>query len=224
VELQEAHKRRIEAESAPQRLFGAHASDKEDLAEDELTAMRTEAETYVADLVAGAQRRVIFVDPDFGRREMQNYALRVMRDGVDVKILTGARCMSDTPRPGDTGSEATGELVGSSAAHGIHMLTQLRHVQSKLGRGAPEVFVMPGSRKPLFHDRFVVIDDIVWASGPSFNELGERIGLISRIHEPLSVIAAIERALLRSQSLADWIAQSGIGDHPQGGGPDATEV
>jgi hypothetical protein len=53
-----------------------------------------------------------------------------------------------------------------------------------------------------------VIDDVVWASGPSFNELGERIGLISRVHEPQSVISAIERALSRSQSLADWVAQS----------------
>jgi hypothetical protein len=76
VELQEARKHRIQVESAPQRLFGAHASDKEDL-----TAMRAEAEAYVAGLVAGAQRRVIFVDPDFSQREMQNYALRVMRDG-----------------------------------------------------------------------------------------------------------------------------------------------
>ena len=81
---------------------------------------------------------------------------------------------------------------------------------------------MPWSGKPLFHDRFVVIDDIVWASGPSFNELGERIGLISRVHEPGSVIAAIERALLRSQSLADWI--DGPGLDPPAGGPDAAGV
>jgi hypothetical protein len=63
VELQEARKDRIRVESAPQRLFGALESDKEDL-----TAMRAEAEAYVARLVAGAQRRVVFVDPDFGLR------------------------------------------------------------------------------------------------------------------------------------------------------------
>jgi len=67
---------------------------------------------------------------------------------------------------------------------------------------------MPGSNKPLFHDRFLVVDDIVWAFGPSFNELGERIGLISRVHEPKAVITAIIGALQQSPSLADWMAQS----------------
>jgi hypothetical protein len=226
VELQEARKRRIQVESAPQRLFGAYASDKEDLTEEELTVMRAEAEAYVAGLVAAAQRRVIFVDPDFGLREMQNYALRVMRDEVDVKILTGARRMRDTPRPVDSAREASPDpqhAAASPVAHGVHLLAQLRHVQSKLGRGAPGVFVMPGSSKPLFHDRFVVIDDVVWASGPSFNELGERIGLVSRVHEPGSIIAAIERVLLRSPSLADWLVQVGL-EGPQAGGSNAPDI
>lgn len=223
VELQEARKHRIQTESAPQRLFGVHMNDKEALTEEDLTAMRAEAEAYVADLVAGAQRRVIFVDPDFGLREMQNYALRVMRHGVDVKILTGASRMRD---PDDSVVEPRADLQERTPARvrrGARLLEQLRQVQSKLGHGAPEVFVMPGSRKPLFHDRFLVIDNTVWASGPSFNELGERIGLISRVHEPRSVIAAIERALVRSQTLVDWIAQSEL-DDLQGGGPDASDV
>ena len=82
---------------------------------------------------------------------------------------------------------------------------------------------MPGSRKPVFHDRFLVIDDVVWASGPSFNELGERIGLISQVHEPRIVIAAIERALERSKLLADWITQAGLPELNLGG-PDATHA
>jgi hypothetical protein len=226
VELQEAHRRRLEMESAPQRLFGARAIDKEELTEEELTAMRAEAEDYVAGLVTGAQRRVIFVDPDFGLREMQNYALRFVRDGVDVKILTGAKRLRYKSRPGHDASGASPDAEDTAAplaAHGVHLLAQLQHIHSKLSRGVPEVFVMPGSSKPLFHDRFVVIDDVVWTSGPSFNELGERIGLMSRVHEPRSIIAAIERALEQSKSLADWIAQSGL-DDTQTGEPDAADV
>jgi hypothetical protein len=89
-ELQEARKDRLQQQSAPQRLFGVHQADKDELTGEDLVGMRSEAESYVANLVAGAQRRLIFVDPDFGVRELQNYALRVMRDGVDVTILTGA--------------------------------------------------------------------------------------------------------------------------------------
>jgi hypothetical protein len=222
IELQESRKRRIRMESALQRLFGAHESDKDELTEDDLVQMRAEAEGYVAGLVAGAGRRVIFVDPDFGLRELQGYALRVMRDGVAVKVLTGARRMRDTSKPGGTVVKAppdAQEATASGGPHGVHLLKQLRHVQNQLGRAAPEVFVMPGSSKPLFHDRFIVIDDEVWTSGPSFNELGERIGMVSRVHEPQSVIAAIERVLQRSPSLADWIDQAAL-QNPTDGGPD----
>ena len=107
VELQEARKDRLQRQSAPQRLFGVHETDKDDLAGDDLVRMRGDAEIrHVANLVAGAQRRVIFVDPDFGMRELQNYALRVMRDGVEVTILTGAPHMRKA-RPDDSAEEAS---------------------------------------------------------------------------------------------------------------------
>lgn len=208
VELQEARKDRVRQQSAPQRLFGSYESDKDDLTGDDLFRMRGDAEAYVANLVAVAQRRVIFVDPDFGVREFQNYALRVMRDGVAVKILTGAPNMRKA-RPVDDITDASAvEQTVPSSPPGVLLLHQLQHVQGRLGLRAPEVFVMPGSRKPIFHDRFLVIDDVVWASGPSFNELGERIGIISQVHEPRNVIAAVERALDNAKPLAKWVDEN----------------
>ena len=207
IKLQEARKVRVQRQSAPQRLFGSYESDKYELSSDDLVRMRGEAEAYVANLVAMAHRRVIFVDPDFGVREFQNYALRVMRDGVAVKILTGAPHMRKA-LPGDDITDASAaEQTAPSAPPGVLLLHQLKHVQGELGRGAPEVFVIPGSRKPIFHDRFLVIDDVVWASGPSFNELGERIGIISQVHEPRNVIAAVERAVERAKPLAEWVTE-----------------
>jgi hypothetical protein len=52
----------------------------------------------------------------------------------------------------------------------------------------------------------LVIGKEVWALGPSFNELGERIGLISRVHYAQPVIEAIEGVLKRSTPLAEWSA------------------
>jgi len=208
VELQDARKDRVRRQSAPQRLFGSYENDKDELSGGDLIRMRREAEAYVANLVTNAQRRVIFVDSDFGVREFQNYALRVMRVGVAVKILTGAPNMRKAQPVDDiTDASAVDQTVPSSPP-GVLLLHQLQHVQGKLGLRAPEVFVMPGSRKPIFHDRFLVIDDVVWASGPSFNELGERIGLISQVHEPRNVIAAVERALVNAQPLAKWVDEN----------------
>jgi hypothetical protein len=223
VQLQEDRRDRIAIESAPQRLFGAYEIDKDELTENDLSMKRADAEDYVTGLVSAALRRVIFVDPDFGLRELQNYALRVIRDSVEVKILTSARRMRDSVAPANSpmGQSEDANLMGIPApTHGVHLLAQLRHLHSRLGREVPEVFVMPGSNKPRFHDRFVVIDDVVWTCGPSFNELGERIGLISRAHEPRVIITAIEQVLCQSQSLADWVDQSTSQD-PLDGGHDA---
>jgi hypothetical protein len=218
VELQEVRKDRIRRESAPQRLFGVHDADKDELTTEQLGQRRAEAEAYVAGLVVGARRRVIFVDPDFGVREFQNYALRVMRDGVAVTILTGAPHMRKA-RP-DEEADDTAPLPPP----GIQLLHQLRHVESKLGEAAPKVSVMAGSRKPVFHDRFLVVDDIVWALGPSFNELGERIGLISKVHEPRIVIEAVERALGDASALKDWVANSGLTSVSSSDDADAADV
>lgn len=208
VELQEARKDRIKRQIAPQKLFGSYENDKDELSGDDLAHMRGEAEAYVANLVAVAQHRVIFVDSDFGVREFQNYALRVMRDGVAVKILTGAPNMRKARPSDDITNSSAAEQTAPSASPGVLLLHQIQHVQGTLGSVAPEVFVMPGSRKPIFHDRFLVIDDVVWASGPSFNELGERIGIISQVHEPRNVIAAVERALNRATPLAKWVDEN----------------
>ncbi len=228
VELQEQRKRRIQAESAPQKLFGATDGGNEAPTDDELAAKRAGAELYVAGLVAAAQRRVIFVDPDFGTREMRNYALRAMRENVNVKILTSARQLRGQVDSGGCvgkASSGTQNISASSIERERLYLANIKDLRSKLGPNAPEVFVMPSSNTPLFHDRFLVVDDVVWASGPSFNELGVRIGLICRVHEPSAVIAAIEAVLMsnRTLALAEWIAQFEI-RNPDVGGANAPEA
>lgn len=204
VQLQETRKDRIRRESAPQRLFSVHDLDNDELTSEELAQRRAEAEAHVAGLVSVARKRVVFVDPNFGVREFQNYALRVMLDRVSVTVLTGAPHM----RKARTDEEAddTEENTATLQPPGVQFLRQLKHVESELGKAAPQVLVMPGSRKPIFHDRFLVVDDVVWAFGPSFNELGERIGLISQVHEPRIVIAAVERAVKNATGLESWVA------------------
>ena len=212
VQLEEARKKRIEIESAPQRLFGI-VQAKGEVSAEQLVRGRQEAEAFVAELVGDSKRRVIFVDPDWGLRETQNYAFRASRIGVNISILTSARMLIDRAPAGDTEDDLEPEEVTasgeSSVPVAIQSLKYLKHVNEVAPNCLIDIFVMPGSKKSVFHDRFMVIDDKVWACGPSFNELGERIGLISRVHAPEPVIAAIEDVLSRSVALADWVAEFG---------------
>ena len=139
-------------------------------------------------------------------------------------FLTGAPRMRDPSRPGDNASGGWGP-AGRGGVHSPPWCSSAGTASTiaewTRSLGARSV-CDAGIEQPLFHDRFVVIDDIAWASGPSFNELGEQIGLIGRFKAP-AVIAAIERAIGQSQSLADWITKFENVD-PQIGGPDAAGV
>jgi hypothetical protein len=79
-------------------------------------------------------------------------------------------------------------------------LAQVKAIQ------APEVRVMRGAEYPVIHDRYLVVDHEVWHCGPSFNELGERLGVIVRLPDPLSVRRSLSAVWGRSLSLAEFWA------------------
>ena len=205
--LQSERAERSRIQGAPQRLFGI-VQAKEDVTEEELARGRQQAEDYVFELVKVARKRVIFVDPDWGLRETQYYAFRVQRVGATVTVLTSVRPLTDEPpkrRIEGPGQQEISELQELVLPKAVESLEYLKRVNEQAPNCPISVFVMPGAKnKTAFHDRFLVIDDEVWACGPSFNELGERIGLISRVHAPEPIIEAIEEVLARSPSLADW--------------------
>jgi hypothetical protein len=80
----------------------------------------------------------------------------------------------------------------------------------------PTVRVMQGGDTPAIHDRYIVIDDEVWHCGPSFNELGARLGVVVRLPDPIPVRREInavwsqstpleQLSLKRRWSLRQWL-------------------
>lgn len=63
---------------------------------------------------------------------------------------------------------------------------------------------MPGADTPVVHDRYLVVDNEVWHCGPSFNELGERLGVMVRLPDPLSVRRFLSKIWGRSSPLAEF--------------------
>lgn len=191
-------------ESMPQRLFGITGA-KDDATEEELRAARERALEYVVSLVEPAMREVYFVDVDWSYRETTLYAHRVARSGVKVRILTSSRIFAEKkpadagdPKP-DIGSAPKGNTQVATARQTLEYLDD---IHARVHGADIEVRVMPGSSKPAFHDRFLIVDDDVWCCGPSFNELGERIGVISRSHLPRPILRVIREVWDRSNSMS----------------------
>jgi hypothetical protein len=173
----ERRRKRQERAEAPQKLFGRLRSVAD---EPEVHRKRQEAEDFVAGLVARAERRVIFVDPFFGLRETRLFALRVSNSNVTVRILTGQRGLN---APGESRSTRRSLLAADLA----HLATLSKHQPVVV----PAVRVMQGGDTPAIHDRYLVVDGEAWHCGPSFNELGDRLGVMVRLPDPITVRRAI---------------------------------
>ncbi|WP_156936065.1 VPA1262 family N-terminal domain-containing protein [Mesorhizobium sp. LSJC269B00] len=182
---------REQREEAAQRLFGLLPSSNSS-APSEIETARKEAQDYIVDLVRRARRRLIFVDPFFGPREVRLFGLQNPHGDVTPRILTGLLGL----RTLSVG------VQGFQVQQGLQLIADLKGLETQLGRRTPVVRIMPGQDQSIIHDRYLVIDDEVWHCGPSFNELGERLGLIIKVPNPMQIRLMIARVWLASQPLS----------------------
>lgn len=180
---------------APQYVFGRDSGGVTSGADSK--AARDLAHEFVLDLIRRASRRLIFVDPYFGRRELRDLALRNENPAVKPYILTG--------HPGLRAN--VGDAPGFQVQAGLALVSDLVVLKEQYGSRTPVVRVMPGGNTPDIHDRFLIVDDEVWHCGPSFNEIGERTGVIVRLPNALEIRRAVSRVWARSQSIEDLAPQ-----------------
>ena len=93
-------------------------------------------------------------------------------------------------------TEAPGQLAGDLFVADLETIGRQPAVR------VPEVRVMPGMDKPVIYDRYLIVDGDVWHCGPSFNELGERLGIIVRLPDPLAVRRFVSKIWCRSSPLS----------------------
>ena len=54
-----------------------------------------------------------------------------------------------------------------------------------------------------YHDRFLVVDDVVWHVGHSFGALGDgEVAMVTRLRVPVPVVAMIEEDMARGERFA----------------------
>jgi hypothetical protein len=189
VHLRTRREAREARAAAPQRIFGT-TRDSKDVPESEFTERRKEAEDFVSGLVFNARKRVIFVDPYFGQREMRLFAMRVAADAVTPRILTSEDVWGEK------------ESSKSVAEAFVQDLCDI----ARQGAAAPQVRVMPSLLgKAIVHDRYLIIDGDVWHCGPSFNEIGTRLGTMMKLSNPVAVRKLISKIWCRSSPINDFV-------------------
>jgi hypothetical protein len=155
---------------------------------------KAEATEFVRSLIQTARERVWIVDPYFATAELFSFALATSRRSVEVVILTGASTILTKDDIVDTTME-TGDML-------------FQCLQAQAENSNIKVLVMTGEL-PTVHDRFLVIDNAVWFTGNSLNQIGERAGMMISVPAPLEVIAKLEGIMqdnLRTKPLDVWVA------------------
>lgn len=146
---------------------------------------RVAAVSFVHGLTRHAGERVIFVDPFFDEKDVREFALVTLYEGISVSVLTGR---GENLFWKMTGAEDNARFPGDTFANDLEALNA--DLQSK-GRSAPTVLLM-GDTARVYHDRFLVVDDVVWHFGHSFNQIGyAEVSLAARLLHPEEIRSLI---------------------------------
>lgn len=179
------------------RILYREQSKREDRREGERLGQRwfhgdqREAEDFVRNLVISARKRVVIVDPYFSTRELFNFALAASSPQVKVCVLTSAEVLRERD-----------EIISDVEAGEV----LLKEIEANKDKAKVMIHVMPGE-KPEIHDRFLIIDDEVWLSGNSLNEIGKRAGVIVKLPYPDPIINNIEAFLKKHLDLKTWVEE-----------------
>jgi hypothetical protein len=185
---------RTDPSRATDRLRSAAAARRQRSRAEELTQRwfdddRPAAERAIQDLIRAATSSVMVVDQYFRRSELK-FVLVVPRARVPIRILSGRRGLVER--------DPSGVEAGDALRLVVDRLT------SSPDTNPIDVRVMPGTTG--VHDRFIVVDGVVFLLGSSLNEFGTRGTMLLRVPDPEPIAANLEDAWTRAKSLAEWTA------------------
>jgi hypothetical protein len=162
----------------------------------------------IQNIIQSATNSVDLLDPYFGRGDLLEFALATTKHGLPFRVLTSHDfCTS-------------GEDLDLKVERGDALAKTLESVRAQDPRLDIEIKVMPGQKSPV-HDRFLIVDGIVWVLGASLNEFGSRGSLLMRL--PASSYPGVSDSFTfsvseqifdanweSSHSLSDWVNQRAL--------------
>ena len=170
----------------------------------------SEAAQYIRQKIGNARDAVLIVDPYFAGRELLAFGHAIRWPEVQLQILTSVQGLKEMSR-------------GDPIYSGSQLMAFLNKTFKTYPK-KPEIRILTGNQSPV-HDRFLIVDNIVWLSGNSLNTIGERAGMIIKLPDPEPVIELLHGFWCQAPTLPDWLASrsasavsSGISTQPSAEG------
>lgn len=155
---------------------------------------RDETVRWIRGLIATARSEVLFVDPYLDADDLQEFATAASYQGVAIRGLIN-------PRPGrNRRFDVNGDLFGD------RMLEQIDALQEP-AQGFGDIDIRVSTSRRL-HDRFLQVDDTVWHSGHSFNQMGNgEISLMTLVAEPAETREVLAQVFAEAEPFETYWAK-----------------
>lgn len=148
---------------------------------------RLKAKNIIGELLGKAKSNCLFIDPYFSDKDAETYIPFIGNLDCAIKILSSKSVMKQTL---PTDIESTGVKLGKVLKGFANRMVQC----SLMAGSTPEV-----------HDRCLIIDDVAYILGSSFNEFGSRITTLFKVPEAKAFISMMDSLANKSITLQDWL-------------------
>jgi hypothetical protein len=177
---------------------------------------REEAMRFIQSELRRAKSRVMIADPYLAGLQLGQFLYAVNPETTTVTLLTSGLAFKQWQNrcPASKIAHATTWVPGWLRGLIQHFPKSKEQVTSKIddfsqrlaqlekdAKVAAKVYVLQSS---ILHDRFLVLDDVVWFLGNSLNTLGEKASLIVKLPNSDEVIDQIEDMLKQAMSFEDY--------------------
>jgi hypothetical protein len=153
------------------------------------------AVSFVRGLVSHARSRALFVDPYFSFDDIREFALSAWSGSCRISILTSAKAAWTKPLDHFATGKPHGDLMATD-------LEAINRIRTRNGLPSVNVGVMDD---PGFHDRFLVVDDIVWLFGNSFRSLGDgTVSMASKVRDASILLPMLVNASTEAESFTGF--------------------
>lgn len=168
---------------------------------------RVQAMRFIIGELKRAKTRVLIADPYLAGLQLGQFLYAVNPETVSVTLLTSGQAFKTMKQNSSTGKfwrcikEKFGFHSRKQEPSKIDDFSQRVTQLEKDTNVIAKTYVLQSA---FLHDRFLVIDDVVWFLGNSLNTLGEKASLIVKLPNPDGVIAQLEGMLKQAMPFDDY--------------------
>lgn len=164
---------------------------------------KKDAKRIIRDIINSARKRCMILDPYFGAIDLVNYVLTVENIEIPINIITSEAFLKGSYKIEDTSSKTSRitKLIRKAFPRyktktkyqeAVSLSTALAEMGESGLKKNVSCKVILGSKTSPLHDRYLVVDDLVYLLGSSLNEFGGRATTLVKIETPKKLIEKAE--------------------------------